>query len=787
MTRAPLMEGLQIDGCIEGTVLHASARYRFRNTSENVIELSYPFPLPEDATLLGVEVELDGHRLRAAIQAKASAERRYEKAIERGDGAAQLRPGLISGTYDLLVGNIKPGDSVAVNIEYAVPLAWKGPEIDLTVPTTIAPRFLNRLRSALDDDRTDPEYSLTARHALQIKLTLRGQMARLACQSPSHNNLQVAPGEDETTLTLEGPSAVMDRDIVIRLTAPEPLPPGQAIYAEDGDRYVGLVSMPIPANPPSEHLAGRHIIVVDCSGSMATGSIGQARAALADILASLEPGDQFAILAFGTHVCRLNDQLQHATPENLQAAKAWCAVLDANMGGTNIAGAVQAAEAMAPKDGMPANVLLVTDGLAELDPTWLNTLRDGPLRIFPVGLGAAAGSSTLADLARHSNGFVERTLPGESAVTVITRQFRRMAQPGGRRLQVAWPAEPTRVVQVDQEECFAGDTARVFAWFDCPPEGHVSMALAGESGTENTMAFARAHSPLGSSDQARPVSALARLGMAAALRNVEREDQLDDQTQHQAVAYQLLTPQTAFTVVSHRSDEERTTGLPEIKEVPQMLAAGWGGWGSVELDELDMDADYMPDFMLDERPTVKALRKNSGAYACPSYLTRTRDPLDEGDGNRYIAFNAALAQILLDQSVARQRTRIMRLTIDLLIDVRAFGWSREEAIEVLNRMPWVLQMAWIAEACKKHDVTPPESANRWKRLDRQQLLQLEKDGEESCRVLIDQALSRISRSWASDLDIMEMTFGRSALSGAKAVFERVKKDEEAFRVSFEGL
>jgi Ca-activated chloride channel family protein len=47
------------------------------------------------------------------------------------------------------------------------------------------------------------------------------------------------------------------------------------------------------------------------------------------------------------------------------------------------------------------------------------------------------------------------------------------------------------------------------------------------------------------------------------------------------VTYTLVTDETNFILVHERSEEEKAQEMPDAHKVPQMLAAGWGGTGSV--------------------------------------------------------------------------------------------------------------------------------------------------------------------------------------------------------------
>ena len=65
-----------------------------------------------------------------------------------------------------------------------------------------------------------------------------------------------------------------------------------------------------------------------------------------------------------------------------------------------------------------------------------------------------------------------------------------------------------------------------------------------------------------------------------------------------ALDYQLITEETSCVLVHERPAGEKATEAPELRKVPQMLAAGWGGAGSV-------DAMRVREFSQDVMPSVE--------------------------------------------------------------------------------------------------------------------------------------------------------------------------------------
>jgi Ca-activated chloride channel family protein len=86
-----------------------------------------------------------------------------------------------------------------------------------------------------------------------------------------------------------------------------------------------------------------------------------------------------------------------------------------------------------------------------------------------------------------------------------------------------------------------------------------------------------------------------------------------------AIKYQLVSSYTNYIVVAERSDLEKTLELPALRKVPQMLAAGWGGAGTV-LSESKM---------LYDRPSVARKLKHIHEYPQPMFLPKIQKSVSE--------------------------------------------------------------------------------------------------------------------------------------------------------------
>ena len=67
---APVLVGVQAQGRLDAVLFELTLRQTYRNTSSQVLEVVYTFPLPPMAVLLGFASELSGERQEGVIAAK---------------------------------------------------------------------------------------------------------------------------------------------------------------------------------------------------------------------------------------------------------------------------------------------------------------------------------------------------------------------------------------------------------------------------------------------------------------------------------------------------------------------------------------------------------------------------------------------------------------------------------------------------------------------------------------------------------------------------------------------
>lgn len=569
-----ILEEVCFDATVEDLMAEVAVIQSYRNPGTTSIEAVYTFPLPADGVLLDFEVEIGDRRLAGVVVEKKESERRYEDAITDGDAAVLLEqagPGL----YTASVGNLLPGETARIRFRYGLLLRWNGDRVRFSMPTTIAPRYGDPGSAGLAPHQV-PYHSFDAERAFGFRIALRGMLADARLNSPTHD-VGVASETGQTIVTLNGKPA-MDRDFVLEAHLVRKDAAG-AFTAPDVTGWVALASFRPEITSASERRCVK--IVVDCSGSMAGDSIAQAKMGLERILDNLRPADLFDIIAFGGRPRALFSRETPVSEATLAAARRFVRALNADMGGTEIGAAMEAAYGFRNASDLPHDLLLITDGEVWKHDEIIAGARRSGYRHFTVGVGSAVAEGIIRGLAEATGGACEFVTPREDMGERIHRHFQRMYAPSAANAIVRWPFPAAGNFPHSIETVHGGDTVHVFAWFPQRPAGEAILEITLADGRvlkdrAPIRAMEDESSDWPSATDTIP-SVLARVAAARQLFTIGDDKAGTDL----ALRYQLMSRWTNYLVVHVRADADKTEDLPKIVRVPQVLAAGWHGTGTV--------------------------------------------------------------------------------------------------------------------------------------------------------------------------------------------------------------
>lgn len=602
-----VLESADVQASLRGLFCEATVTQVYRNLESVNVEAVYTFPLPADAVLLDLSLELNGKTMRGVVRPSAAAEERYEEAVTDGDSAVllqQIEPGLFS----VNVGNLLAGERAVVRFQYGVLHCWQGDHLRLHLPTTIAPRYGNPTAAGLAPHQV-PEHSFTATHGFSLSVNIEGELAAADFECPSHS-IAVSTVDGARRISLSGGAAVMDRDFVLVLTKREG-ERGQALTTKDQETFVTLASFnpTIPADMP---LSPRCVkLVVDCSGSMCGDSIAQAKVALHEILSLLKPNDWFSLVTFGSSPRVLFPEPVSANDANIKVAAAFVGEIDADMGGTEIGEALRAAYDIGTVENLPSDVLLITDGEIWDSETIIDVARASDHRIFTVGVGSAVAEAFVRGIAQATGGACELVSPREAMAARIIRHFQRIDQPMAVSAEVIWPAGVARQCPECIECVYAGDTLHVFGWQTAAPKGEVTLRLTFVGDRQVNQSAEFRHAPESEDGKA---NSLARLAAYNRLSNLDEIDATD-----LAVRYRLITRHTSCVLVVDREDAEKPGDIPVLRQVPQLQAVGSVApeWAlSLEVQDFSHKLRFGGDLAVEALP-ARSVRRLGRRIASP--------------------------------------------------------------------------------------------------------------------------------------------------------------------------
>jgi Ca-activated chloride channel family protein len=557
------LQSVHVEGQLDGLLLSTTIRQEYHNDTGKNLEIVYTFPLGWGTTLLGMDVDFGGKRLQGVVIERKEAEEKYEEALDKGDTPVlvqQSAPGL----YTANLGNIKADESIAVEIRCAQLLRFEQGRIRLKIPTVIAPRYGDAHKEGgLAPHETDA-VDFSARYPLTIRVDVHGEAARAKISCPSHT-ANIAQKENSVSVLLES-GAMLDRDFILLL---EDLAGHSfALTAKDGDQYMALASFCPRLSEKSDPLLLK--ILVDCSGSMSGDSIFQAKGALEQILRELKEGDYLSYSRFGSYVRHETNVLRKCSEKNLQRFARAVEQTDADMNGTEMESALASTfKDVKLPDGNHNRpcLLLITDDLVWNSEAMVQSCAESGHRIFAIGVGSAPAENLLRTISEKTGGACEFIMPNENMAAAIVRMFHRMRVAQTGKLRIAWGNEPLWQSPLPRS-VFDGETIHLFASFAEEPTALPELAweVDGQTQSARPESVSRTENPQ-----------LARLGGFRRMEtSADKKESLD-----LALKYQLASSQTSLFLVYLREGEDKVTELPQLHQVPQMMAAGSHGFGSV--------------------------------------------------------------------------------------------------------------------------------------------------------------------------------------------------------------
>jgi len=605
---------------VSGEVIGGTARIRVRQTYENVeqkpIEAIYTFPLPTEGTLVGFRMECDGRRIDGVVKEREEAFRAYDDATLAGHGAALVEQER-ANVFTASVGNLLPGETTVVEVEYVQRLHASEGALRVMIPTLVAPRYIpgaptgdrtghgaaDPTDRVPDADRISPTIA-DVDYRVNLDLTLHvGDRAEVS--SPSH---QITTRRDGPHVHVSFEGAKLDRDIVILAEGTADAPLQTVLAHKKGEVGTLCFSRVIDLFDPNAKPSALSVVfVLDRSGSMGGLSIEEARKALRLCLRQLREGDRFSIIAFDDREEVFKNEPVPFTQKTLEQADTWIASIDAR-GGTELLQPMKHAVEQVG-DGV---VVLLTDGQVGNEDEILAAVMAArkKSRIYAFGIGTNVSDALLAQLARRTGGAVEQIHPGERIDEKVVATFSRAIAPRVTDVRVKWNGvDVDDVAPTELPDLVDGEAWALFARYRKPGIGR--LELRGTLRNEPWLLEV----PLELPNEA-DAPTIEKFWAAERVRDLEsievegrRAKTMKDRIVEIAVAHQIASRHTSFIAIETRTGDRRVPGTPEARPIPVNAPAGWAMFQRPQFEMMTRAGGYAPTGAIPAAPPAMLGRR----------------------------------------------------------------------------------------------------------------------------------------------------------------------------------
>ena len=625
---------------VNSPILRTRVTQRFRNPSKGWVEGTYVFPLPENAAVDTLKMQIGDRFIEGQVKAREEARKVYEEAKAAGKKTAlleQQRPNIFTNQ----VANIGPGETIIVQIEYQGSVHQSGGAFSLRFPMIMAPRYnpdpivqtvdLDPSSGYAVSDPVPDRDKITAPvldpaenvkiNPVTLTVNLNAGFPIGTVTSPFHETDVRTVDDMARVISLKSGSVPADKDFELSWNAAAGKAPHAGLFREtvDGRTYLlGFVTPPADAAATETTPKREVVFVIDNSGSMAGKSIEQARDSLALAISRLRPEDRFNVIRFDDTMSVHFPSLVPATPDKREDAIAFVRGLTAD-GGTEMLPALEAAlRTQGPiEPGALRQVVFLTDGAIGNEAQLFDEISKnrGDARVFTVGIGSAPNTHFMTKAAELGRGTFTLIGSEDQVAARMGELFNKLENPAMTDIAVTFAgANAQDITPNPMPDLYRGEPVVLTAQLDGTSAG--KLQITGKTGdqpwrVELDVAKASRGNGIAKLWARRKIDDLEANAYA-----VNDGAALDKQIETVALAHHLVSRVTSLVAVD--VTPSRPAGEPVADtDVPLNLPEGWDfekvfgekmlpeGQRKASLDQADEQAMLVADRMA-AAPTARA-------------------------------------------------------------------------------------------------------------------------------------------------------------------------------------
>ena len=367
-------------------------RQVFINPHGRALEAVYVFPFPENASLVGLTMEVGGRTLEGFLAERKTARRSYDRLKRQ-----RIDPALIEqigrNTFRLSVFPVMPNEPTVIELEWIEAVPLLGNEYRYVYPLALP----GPVSTTLQD--------LTFSFSVQSSLPLQ------SIDSPNAEMFCHLPTPQQGGASLEDNQAILDQDLVVVSQVKASEPTMNVHYYKPPTGMAYFAAIVTPPELQEDQIIPRDItLALDVSGSMQGSKIEQARSAALWLVDRLREHDRINVLLFNDVVRRFHAEPVMMTELNRMDLRKFLLGFTAG-GGTALGDAVKQACAAPKTPQRSAMAVVLTDGLPTVGETEPNNIiacakqsAMRGLRTYTFGVGEDVDSALLEGIAVAGSG-----------------------------------------------------------------------------------------------------------------------------------------------------------------------------------------------------------------------------------------------------------------------------------------------------------------------------------------------------------------------------------------------
>jgi Ca-activated chloride channel family protein len=558
---------------VSGFVARATVTQHYTNPFEAPIEAVYVFPLPVQAAVDGMTMDIGDKVIRGVIKQRDEARKIYEQAKANGKRTSLLeqeRPNIFTQS----VGNIMPGDAIKVEITYVDILDFRDEgAYELVFPMVVGPRYIPGTATgkggtgwAPDTDQvpdasriTPPVLKLGERsgHDISLEVDLDAAVAIRGVHSVSHAVDIEEVSASRHKIRLHPSDNIPNKDFVLRYQVAGKAPKFAFIthHTEEQGGFFTFIALPQQQVTDAATVPRDLIFILDTSGSMRGFPLDKSKQAMDRLIDSIRPTDRFNVVRFAGDTGTLWSAPRANTPANVQAAKQFVESLR-GAGGTEMRkGIVEALGQPSDPDRMRIAFLL-TDGYVGNEAGILRSIekeRRGA-RIFTLGVGSSVNRYLLDRAATVGRGEAFYVRQDENADAVIKRFFMRVDRPNLAHIEIDWGGlQVTYLTPARIPDLWQGQPITVHGRYQ--KGGKARVTIRGRLGSEAYEMPVQLTLPENQPDNALMATVWARARVKELMLDMARgrqRDELEERITKLGLDYRIMTHWTSFVAVEEK-------------------------------------------------------------------------------------------------------------------------------------------------------------------------------------------------------------------------------------------